>query len=152
MQDTVTSAGGVSVSSQYFTSVSAGQAPGDGTKIIVRALSNKSSAVMRLDGHSANIQYQDGNRIGPALVSGGVYTFVYSSSDTSWKVENPGVWATTAPFEVGSQHGSGHGELLDPPRHDILKQWIGMTPSGRPTGRRLRSARGAMEYSKRSTS
>src|SRR3990167_6693304 len=82
MQDVESSADRISVSSQYFTSVSANQAPSDGTKIMVRVNSNKSSAVMYVDGHSANVEYQDGNRIGAALISGGIYEFTYSSVDT----------------------------------------------------------------------
>ena len=88
MQDAETSADRVSVSSQYFTSVSANQAPVDGTKIIVRTLSNKSSAALYLDGHSANIAYTDGTRIGAsALASGGLYEFLYSSADVTWRVK-----------------------------------------------------------------
>lgn len=89
MQDAESSADRISVSSQYFTSVSANQAPVDGTKIIVRVKSNKSSAVLYLDGHSANIQYVDGGRIASALTSGGLYEFTYSSVDTAWKAGNP---------------------------------------------------------------
>jgi hypothetical protein len=89
MQDVETSADRISVSAQYFTSVSANQAPGDGTRVIVRANSNKSSAVLYLNGHSANVEYQDGNRAGPALVSGGLYEFLFSSADTAWKIQNP---------------------------------------------------------------
>lgn len=91
MQDTAASADRISVSAQYFTSVSANQAPGDGTKIMVRVLSNKSSAVLYLDGHSANVEYQGGVRPGPILTSGGVYEFLYSSSDTAWKIQNPDI-------------------------------------------------------------
>lgn len=101
MQDTASSADRISVSSQYFTSVSANQAPGDGTKIIIRTLSNKSSAVLYVDGHSANIEYQDGNRIAAALVSGGIYEFVYSSVDTAWKVTDPDDGRTSAEIAAG---------------------------------------------------
>jgi len=89
MQDQQTSADRISVSAQYFTSVSANQAPGDGTKIIVRANSRKSSAVLYLNGHSANVEYQDGSRMGPVMVSGGIYEMVFSSVDVAWKIQNP---------------------------------------------------------------
>ena len=89
MEDQETSAGGIVCSSQYFTSVSAGQAPSDGVRIIVRVLSDKSSSVLFLDGHSANIEYQEGDRITSAMTSGGIYEFIYSSSDTAWKIQNP---------------------------------------------------------------
>lgn len=101
MQDVETSADRISVSAQYFTSVSANQAPGDGTKIIVRANSNKSSAVLYLNGHSANVEYQGGNRIGPALVSGGLYEFLFSSADTAWKLQNPDDGRTAAEIAAG---------------------------------------------------
>jgi hypothetical protein len=89
MQDVESSADRISVSAQYFTSVSANQAPGDGTRILVRAKSNKSSAVLYLNGHSANVEYQNGDRIASAIVSGGIYDFIYSSVDTAWKLKNP---------------------------------------------------------------
>ena len=101
MQDAESSADRVSVSSLYFTSVSANQAPVDGTKIMVRVASHKSSAVLYLDGHSANIEYQDGNRIGPALVSGGIYEFTYSSVDTAWKLPKPDDGRTPAEISAG---------------------------------------------------
>jgi hypothetical protein len=101
MQDVESSADRISVSAQYFTSVSANQAPSDGTRIFVRAKSNKSSAALYLNGHSANVEYQDGNRIGPALVSGGVYEFLYSSSDTAWKIQNPDDGRTSAEIAAG---------------------------------------------------
>jgi hypothetical protein len=101
MQDAESSADRISVSSQYFTSVSANQAPSDGTKIMVRVNSNKSSAVMYVDGHSANVEYQDGNRIGAALLSGGIYEFTYSSVDTAWKVPAPGDGRTAAEIAAG---------------------------------------------------
>lgn len=89
MQDAESSADRVSVSAQYFTSVSANQAPGDGTKILVRVASNKSSAVLYLNGHSANIEFQNGNRAAQAMVSGGIYEMIYSSVDTAWKMTSP---------------------------------------------------------------
>jgi hypothetical protein len=101
MNDVESSADRVSVSAQYFTSVSANQAPGDATRIFVRAKSNKSSAVLYLNGHSANIEYQDGNRIGPAMVSGGVYEVIYSSVDTAWKIQNPDDGRTDAERTAG---------------------------------------------------
>src|SRR3990167_4453302 len=101
MQDAESSADRISVSSQYFTSVSANQAPVDGTKIMVRVGSNKSSAVMYVDGHSANVEYQDGNRIGAALVSGGIYELTYSSVDTAWKLPAPSDGRTDAEIAAG---------------------------------------------------
>src|SRR5690242_1984363 len=89
MTDQQTSADRISVSAQYFTSVSANQAPGDGTRIFVRAGSDKSSAALYLNGHSANVEYQDGNRIAGAMVSGGIYELLFSSADAVWKVQNP---------------------------------------------------------------
>jgi len=89
MDDTASSADRISVSAQYFTSVSANQAPGDGTHILVRALSNKSSAAIYLNGHSANVHYTDGGRIASAVTAGGIYKLVYSSADAFWKLENP---------------------------------------------------------------
>lgn len=113
MTDSETSADRISVSAQYFTSVSANQAPGDGTRIFVRAGSNKSSAALYLNGHSANVKYQDGNRIGPALVSGGVYEFVYSSVDSSWKLPQPDDGRTPEEISAGvtpsnHQYPPGH--------------------------------------------
>ena len=101
MQDVESSADRISVSSQYFTSVSANQAPVDGTKIMVRVNSNKSSAVMYLDGHSANVEYQDGNRIAVAMVSGGIYELTYSSSDAAWKLPSPSDGRTAAEIAAG---------------------------------------------------
>src|SRR5690349_9941138 len=101
MTDAETSSDRISVSAQYFTSVSANQAPGDGTRILVRAGSNKSSAVLYLNGHSANVRYQDGNRIGPALVSGGVYEFIFSSVDAAWKMPKPDDGRTDAERAAG---------------------------------------------------
>jgi hypothetical protein len=113
MQDAETSADRISVSAQYFTSVSSNQAPADGTRILVRAGSNKSSAVLYLNGHSANIEFQDGNRAAESLVSGGIYEFLYSSVDVAWKVTDPdkgrtsdetsaGVTPTNYQYEPGS--------------------------------------------------
>ena len=101
MQDAESSADRISVSSQYFTSVSANQAPVDGTKIMVRVASNKSSAVLYLDGHSANVEYQDGNRIAGAMVSGGIYELTYSSADTAWKLPTPDDGRTPAEIAAG---------------------------------------------------
>ena len=101
MQDVESSADRISVSSQYFTSVSANQAPVDGTKIMVRVNSDKSSAVMYLDGHSANVEYQDGNRIAAAMVSGGIYELTYSSSDVAWKLPSPSYGRTPAEIAAG---------------------------------------------------
>lgn len=101
MQDAESSADRISVSAQYFTSVSANQAPGEGTRIFVRANSDKSSAVLYLNGHSANVEYQDGNRIGPALVSGGLYEFLFSSVDVAWKIQNPDDGRTAAEIAAG---------------------------------------------------
>src|SRR5690242_19257626 len=101
MTDAETSSDRISVSAQYFTSVSANQAPGDGTRILVRAGSNKSSAALYLNGHSANVEYQDGNRIGPAIVSGGVYELVFSSVDAAWKLPKPDDGRTDAERTAG---------------------------------------------------
>ena len=89
MVDENASSDRVSVSSLYFTGVSAAQAPADGVRILVKANSDKSSAALYLDGYSANIEYQGGGVIGAAMVSGGIYGMVYSSSDTAWKLESP---------------------------------------------------------------
>lgn len=101
MQDAESSADRISVSSQYFTSVSANQAPADGTKIMVRVNSDKSSAVLYLDGHSANVEFQDGNRAANAMVSGGIYELTYSSVDTAWKLPNPSDGRTPAEIAAG---------------------------------------------------
>src|SRR3990167_2335177 len=101
MQDTESSADRISVSSQYFTSVSANQAPGDGTTIMVRVNLDKSSAVLYLDGHSANVEFQDGNRAANAMVSGGIYDLTYSSVDTAWKLPSPDDGRTAAEIAAG---------------------------------------------------
>lgn len=101
MQDQESSADRISVSAQFFTSVSANQAPGDGTRILVRAGSDKSSAVLYLNGHSANVEFQDGNRAGDALVSGGIYEFLFSSVDVAWKVTRPDDGRTAAERSAG---------------------------------------------------
>jgi hypothetical protein len=106
MQDVEASADRISVSAQYFTSVSANQAPGDGTRILVRAKSNKSSAVLYLNGHSANVEYKDGGRIASAVTSGGVYAFVYSSADSAWQLENPDAIGSRITYEVTSAETS----------------------------------------------
>jgi hypothetical protein len=56
---------------------------------------------MYVDGHSANVEYQDGNRIGPALVSGGIYEFTYSSVDVAWKLPAPSDGRTAAEIAAG---------------------------------------------------
>lgn len=113
MQDQEASADRISVSAQYFTSVSANQAPGDGTKIIVRAASDKSSAVLYLNGHSANVEFQDGNRALNAMVSGGIYEMLFSSADVVWKLQNPDDGRTSAERAAGVtptnyQYPEGH--------------------------------------------
>jgi hypothetical protein len=117
MQDVESSSDRISVSSQYFTSVSSNQAPGDGTKIMVRVNSNKSSAVLYLDGHSANVEYQDGNRIAGAMVSGGIYELTYSSADTAWKLPAPGRGRTPAEISASVTPVNYQYEELDPHRY-----------------------------------
>lgn len=85
MLDTTTSADTVSVSASYFTSVSATQAPRDGTKVMIRMASDKSSApVMRFSGHSANVHFAGGGVV-DGLVSGAVYELTYASAEGVWE-------------------------------------------------------------------
>lgn len=104
MVDSEASADRISVSALYFTTASAATAPSDGVKVIIKAGSDKSSAVaIRLntgDGnpHSANVILTNSSAIySGAIRSGGIYEFVYSSSDTAWQILNPQVdYATSA--------------------------------------------------------
>lgn len=96
MQDTTTSADTVSVSASFFTSVSANQAPRDGTKVMVRMASHKSSApVMRFSGHSANIHFPGGEAV-DGLVSGAVYEMTYSSAEAVWETYSDRIIPRTA--------------------------------------------------------
>ncbi len=85
MEDTTTSVDTVSVSAQFFTSVSAGQAPAGGTKILVKVGSHKQSApVLKFSGHSANIYFPGGGAV-DGLVSAAVHEFIYNSADSVWE-------------------------------------------------------------------
>jgi hypothetical protein len=87
---------------------------------MVRVASNKSSAVMYVDGHSANVEYQDGNRIGPALVSGGIYEFTYSSVDVAWKLPAPSDGRTPAEQSAGVTPVNFQYPFGDCRRYNIL--------------------------------
>lgn len=98
MVDAESSADRISVSALFFTTASAATAPRDGSHVLIRAGSDKSSAVaIRLntgDGspHSANVILANGSAIySGAIRSGGIYEFIYSSSDTAWQLFNPQV-------------------------------------------------------------
>ena len=98
MVDAETSADRISVSAAFYTTASAATAPRDGSHILVKAGSDKSSAVaIRLntgDGnpHSANVVLSNSSAIySGAIRSGGIYEFIWSSSDTSWQIMNPQV-------------------------------------------------------------
>ena len=98
MVDAETSADRISVSATFYTTASAATAPRDGSHILVKAGSDKSSAVaIRLntgDGnpHSANVVLSNSSAIySGAIRSGGIYEFIWSSSDTSWQIMNPQV-------------------------------------------------------------
>jgi hypothetical protein len=104
MVDAEASADRISVSASFYTTASAGAAPRDGSQILVKAGSDKSSAVaIRLntgDGspHSAAVILANGSALySGAIRSGGIYEFLWSSSDTAWQLFNPQVdYATSA--------------------------------------------------------
>jgi len=98
MVDAEASADRVSVSATYYTTASAATAPRDGSHVIIKAGSDKSSAVaIRLntgDGnpHSAGVILANGSALySGAIRSGGIYEFFWSSSDTAWQIANPQV-------------------------------------------------------------
>lgn len=98
MVDAEVSADRISVSASFYTTASAATAPRDGSHILIKAGSDKSSAVaIRLntgDGnpHSGNVFLANGSAIySGAIRSGGIYEFVWSSSDTAWQLFNPQV-------------------------------------------------------------
>lgn len=98
MVDAETSADRISVSAAFYTTASAATAPRDGSHILVKAGSDKSSAVaIRLntgDGspHSAAVILANGSALySGAIRSGGIYEFFWSSSDTAWQLGNPQV-------------------------------------------------------------
>ena len=98
MVDAEASADRISVSASFFTTASAATAPRDGSHVLIKAGSDKSSAVaIRLntgDGnpHSANVVLANGSAIySGAIRSGGIYEFLWSSSDTAWQLFNPQV-------------------------------------------------------------
>src|SRR3990167_2082516 len=91
--DAEASADRISVSAAFYTTASAATAPRDGSNLIVKAGSDKSSAVaIRLntgDGNpfSANVVLTNSSALySGAIRSGGIYWFVYSSSDTAWQI------------------------------------------------------------------
>src|SRR5688572_9066579 len=102
--DAEASADRISVSASFYTTASAATAPRDGSKLIIKAGSDKSSAVaIRLntgDGnpHSGNVTLSNSSAIySGAIRSGGIYEFVWSSSDAAWQIMNPQVdYATSA--------------------------------------------------------
>jgi hypothetical protein len=102
--DAEASADRISVSAAFYTTASAATAPRDGSKLIIKAGSDKSSAVaIRLntgDGnpHSGNVTLSNSSAIySGAIRSGGVYEFIWSSSDAAWQIMNPQVdYATSA--------------------------------------------------------
>lgn len=104
MVDGEASADRISVSAEFYTTASAATAPRDGSHILVKAGSDKSSAVaIRLntgDGtpHSAGVILANGSAIySGAIRSGGIYEFLWSSSDAAWQLFNPQVdYATSA--------------------------------------------------------
>lgn len=104
MEDAATSTDNVSVSASFFATASANTPPPNGTRILVRMLSDKSSVTgLHLntgDGspHSANIKLQTGSELYVgALVSGGIYDLHYVSAASVWQVVNPtSRYATTA--------------------------------------------------------
>ena len=98
MVDAETSVDRISVSAAFYTTASAATAPRDGSHLIIKAGSDKSSAVaIRLnagDGnpHSANVILANGSALySGAIRSGGIYEFIWSSSDTAWQLFNPQV-------------------------------------------------------------
>lgn len=98
MVDAEASADRISVSAAFYTTASAATAPRDGSHILVKAGSDKSSAVaIRLntgDGspHSAGVVLANGSALfSGAIRSGGIYEFIWSSSDTAWQLFNPQV-------------------------------------------------------------
>lgn len=104
MVDAETSADRISVSALFYTTASAATAPRDGSHVLIKAGSDKSSAVaIRLntgDGspHSAAVILANGSALySGAIRSGGIYEFFWSSSDTAWQLANPQVdYATSA--------------------------------------------------------
>jgi hypothetical protein len=104
MVDAEASADRISVSSLFYTTASAATAPRDGSHVLIKAGSDKSSAVaIRLntgDGspHSAAVILANGSALySGAIRSGGIYEFIWSSSDTAWQLFNPQVdYATSA--------------------------------------------------------
>jgi hypothetical protein len=98
MVDAEASADRISVSASFYTTASAATAPRDGSHILIKAGSDKSSAVaVRLntgDGspHSAGVVLSNGSAIySGAIRSGGIYEFIWSSSDVAWQIMNPQV-------------------------------------------------------------
>jgi len=90
----------VCVSADFYASVSANQAPPDGSRLIIRSKNHKNgSCVMYLNGglgtsHSANISDSLGNRIYEnAIASGGLYEFMFDASAASWQILNPAIAA-----------------------------------------------------------
>lgn len=104
MVDAESSADRISVSAAFYTTASAATAPRDGSHVLIKAGSDKSSAVaIRLntgDGspHSAAVILANGSALySGAIRSGGIYEFIWSSSDTAWQLFNPQVdYATSA--------------------------------------------------------
>ena len=98
MVDAEASADRISVSASFYTTASAATAPRDGSHLLIKAGSDKSSAVaIRLntgDGspHSAGVVLANGSSIySGAIRSGGIYEFIWSSSDAAWQLFNPQV-------------------------------------------------------------
>lgn len=105
MVDAESSADRISVSAAFYTTASAATAPRDGSHVLIKAGSDKSSAVaIRLntgDGnpHSAAVILANGSALfSGAIRSGGIYEFIWSSSDTAWQLFNPQVDYATSAF------------------------------------------------------
>lgn len=96
MLDATTSTDNISVSAEYFTSVSAAQSPVGGTHVLIKMAAAKGSApalhINTGDGnpHSANVVMNTGSAIyAGAMVSGGIYEFVFASAASVWHLMNP---------------------------------------------------------------
>ncbi len=96
MVDAESSTDRISVSAQYFTTASAGASPAGGTGILIKMGSNKGSApaiyLNTGDGnpYSANVVLNDASALySGAIVSGGIYEFIFASAASVWHLMNP---------------------------------------------------------------
>lgn len=113
MEDTTTSADRISVSAQFFTSVSAGQAPAGGTRVLVKTASRKTSAVMYLSGFSANVLGQDGRQNVRAMASGGIYDLIFNSSDSVWILQNPSNGSDVRHYKAIPDNSTNNSAVLN---------------------------------------